>query len=417
MARINKKLVDDLSPDVGREIMVWDDDVRGFGVRVRPSGIKSYVAVYRHGGRKRWFTIGEHGSPWTPDKARAKAVAILLAAKNGADPQEEKVKAREKVETVGELIDLYLRDGPIDKPNKRPRSWETDRSNLNRHVRVLIGSRTAASLTARDIAELQRNVASGKSRQDIKTKKRGRAIVRGGAGIAARAVTALAAMLQWAEKRELIAKNPARGIQKFKSEPRERYLTREELVKLLDTIDAMVASQQLKSADAAIFKLLIYTGCRKLEIVGLRWDEIDFPRNSIALSNDRSKTGAKRVPLNSMAIAELKKIPRRADHVFPAAKGQSGHVANIHHVWERVRAEAGMPDLRMHDLRHSFASFAVETGESLYILQRALGHKKAVTTQRYAHLRDDPLQEMVERVGAFIESARHPRLRAKTPQP
>lgn len=406
MSRIVKRLVDELRPESGKDVIVWDDDVRGFGVRVRPSGIKSYVAVYRIGGRKRWFTIGEHGSPWTPEKARAKAVAVLLAAKNGADPQEEKIKAREKVETVGELIDLYLRDGPADKPNKRPRSWETDRSNLNRHVRILIGTRAAAGLAPKDIAEFQRNVAAGKSRQDIKTKKRGRAIVRGGAGIAARSVTALAAMLQWAERREIIAKNPARGIQKFKPVPRERFLTRDELVKLLDTIDSMAEAGRIKRNDASIFKLLIYTGCRKLEIVGLRWTEIDFARMSIVLPDERSKTGAKRVPLNSMAIAELQAMPRKTPYVFPAEKGQGGHVANTHHVWERVRLEANMPDLRMHDLRHSFASFAVETGESIYVLQRALGHKKAVTTQRYAHLRDDPLQALVERVGAFIRSAR-----------
>ncbi|MEQ1707978.1 MAG: site-specific integrase [Terricaulis sp.] len=406
MPRLGKRSVDGLAP-AEKEYVVWDDELKGFGIRVRPSGAKTYVATYRHGRRFRWATIGKHGSPWTPESARLKANAILRAAGEGEDPAAGKSERRTAI-SVAELIDSYLTEGPVDKPNKRASTWSIDKSNLNRHVRVLLGTRIAAELTSTDLAEFQRDVVLGKTSRDEKTVKRGRAIIKGGAGTARRTLITLAAMLQWAVGRRIIRANPAKGVQLVKVGSRERFLTQAELVALLNSLDELQAGGTLKSRHASAIRLLIFTGCRKTEIIGLRWAEIDFDRKALALPDLRSKNGPKRVPLNSMAITELESLKRGAtgEYVFPAERGEVGHTLAMNRIWRKVRTQAKMPDLRMHDLRHSFASFAVEAGESLYVLQRALGHKKAVTTQRYAHLRDDPVQAMVERVGERIQAAR-----------
>ncbi len=223
MPRLGKRSVDGLAP-AEKEYVIWDDELKGFGIRVRPSGAKTYVATYRHGRRFRWATIGKHGSPWTPESARLKANTILRAAGEGEDPAAGKSERRAAI-SVAELIDAYLAEGPVDKPNKRASTWSIDKSNLNRHVRVLLGTRIAAELTSTDLAEFQRDVTLGKSSRDEKTTKRGRAIIKGGAGTARRTLITLAAMLQWAVGRRIIRANPAKGVQLVKIGSRERFLT------------------------------------------------------------------------------------------------------------------------------------------------------------------------------------------------
>jgi integrase len=403
--RITKRVVDQAGPKGDEENWIWDADVRGLFLRVYTTGRKSFALKYRVGRRQRILTLGPVGAPWTIELARRRAREILVAIANGVDPQVERVAARDAL-TIAEIIDLYLSEGPIDKPTKRTSTWVVDRSNLDCHVRPMIGRRVANEVTQRDCAELQRAIAMGKTKADVRTKPRGRAIVSGGPGTAARTMVTLAAMLNWAVKRGFMVSNPAKGVPRLKSDRVDRFLSQEEFARLFRALKDAERENAIAPSHAAIIRLLAFTGARKSEILGLRWEEIDLQRSAIVLASSRSKTGAKRIPLPAQAIDILTALPREMAYVFPPLKLCSAdHTVGLQKAWDKDRARSGLSGVRLHDLRHSFASIAVAAGESLYVVQRALGHKNITTTQRYAHLRDDPLLELVGRVAGVIDKA------------
>jgi integrase len=409
--KLTKRVIDALpaDPPGGRECFVWDGGdgaLKGFGVRIAPGGTKSYIVYYRtKEGRSRRLVIGRVGV-LTPDEARMLAGEKLKEVAKGGDPSAERHRVREAM-TIAELGDLYLAEGPAAKPNKKASSWATDRSNIERHVKPLLGRKLAALLTHDDVVRFQRDVAAGKSKADIKTKKRGRAIVDGGPGTAARSLAVLGAMLEWAAHpdRRLIAANPAKGVKLLKGGKRERFLSEAELARLADALAAMEAERRLSPTATAAIRLLLLSGCRKSEILSLRWEWVDVERGLLRLPD--SKTGAKVVPLAAAAVKLLAELPRHGDYVLPAAKG-AGHYTGLQKDWERVRARARLGSARIHDLRHSFASFAVADGNSLYLIGKVLGHKQARTTEIYAHLADDPIRAVADRTAARIAAAMAP---------
>jgi integrase len=307
--------------------------------------------------------------------------------------------------TIGELADIYLADGPSDKPNKKPASWDADRSNIDRHIRPLLGRKIAKSLQQADIARFQADVAAGKSAADVKTKARGRAIIKGGRGTAARSLAVLGAMLKFGVDHKLIPSNPARGVKLLRLDHRERFLSETEVARLGDTLTTMQGEACLSPNAASAVRLLLLTGCRKSEITTLQWAHVDFERGCLRLPT--SKTGAKVVTLAAAALALLTGLRERdpaGAWVLPAARG-AGPYMGLQKDWERIRERAALPGLRLHDLRHSFASFAVASGEALYLVGKALGHKQARTTEIYAHLSDDPLRQVADRTAARINAA------------
>jgi hypothetical protein len=281
MPKLTKRVVDATLADPSGDRFVWDDELHGFGLRVFPSGRKVYVVRYRTGGRgsqARRRVIGQHGV-LTVEEARSRARRDLAKVADGIDPANERDEGRQAL-TVGELCDLYLKDGPAEKPNKKASSWATDRSNIERHIRPLLGHKRARSLTRGDVAKFQADVAAGRSRADIRTKKRGRAIVGGGRGTAARSLAVLGAMLQFVTDRKLIPGNPARGVPLLKLQPKERFLSEAEVGRLADTVAAMEREAELSRTAAAAIRLLLLTGCRKSEILSLRWDRVDLKRGN-----------------------------------------------------------------------------------------------------------------------------------------
>ncbi len=411
MANITKRTIDALAPE-GRDYFVWDDEMPGFGMRVFASGKKCYVVQYRKDGRTRRMSLGLHGR-LTPDEARKLAKSYLGDVAKGHNPAEERASVR-RDPTVGELCDLYLKEGRAAKPTKKESSWKTDESNIVRHIRPLLGSRKLRSLTRADVQRFQADVTMGKTAKDEKTGFRGRAIVKGGPGTAARATSILGAMLTFAVDRSLIPFNPARGVKLHPTNRRERFLSTDELKRLGEALDAAETPEvpapsveAIRAADAApavaAIRLLILTGCRKSEIVTLQWSFIDWERGLLRLPE--SKTGAKVVPLGKPALDLLASVPREIGdlYVFPSPR-RDGHVVGLQKVWERVRETAGLEDVRLHDLRHSFASVAVSGGHSLYMVGRILGHKQARTTEIYAHLAADPVKTVADQTSSLIAS-------------
>ena len=409
-ASLTKRSLDTAKP-ASEDYQVWDTKICGFGARVYPSGVKSFILQYRNAaGRTRKVVLGRYG-PLTVDKAREKATKLLAAILDGADPSEEKAEGRYAL-TVGQLADLYLREGPSEKPNKKTSSWETDRSNIERHIRPLLGAHHARGVTRTDVARFQSDVAAGKTAKDERTGTRGRAIVTGGKGIASRALAVLSAMMTFGEGRGIVSGNPTKGVKPFRGRKTERFLTDPEVGILGEALVAMEGDGSLPPVSSAAIKLLLLTGARRGEILGLRWDEVDIERGCLRLQD--SKTGAKMIRLASPALSLLAALPRSSQWVLPAAKG-AGHYVGLPKHWDAVRVRANaialdrlnregrssqrvprFDDVRLHDLRHSFASFAVQSGGSLYLVGKLLGHKQSRTTEIYAHASDEPLLATAE---------------------
>jgi integrase len=417
MARLTKRIVDAATViSSGAETFLWDADVKGFGVRVKPTGAKSFVLKYRVGTKTRRYTISKVGSPYTVEEARQIAADTLRDIRAGHDPMQTKAAVREAL-TVAELADLYLAEGSADKPNKKASSWAADTSNIDRHIRPLLGRKVAKLLTQADIARFQSDVAVGKTSVDVKTKKRGRAIVRGGKGTAARSLAVLGAMLQFGVGRGILRANPAKGVKLFHGEKKERFLSETEIARLADALAAMEIEGLNKNAVAAI-RLLLLTGCRRDEILCARWEYVDFERQCLRLPD--SKTGAKVVPLAAAALELLAALQQadKGEWVLPGAAPKGGkptvrgvpgagpgHYTGLQKAWEKVRERAGLPGLRLHDLRHSFASFAIADGATLYMVGKVLGHKQARTTEGYAHLAADPVRAVADRAANRIANA------------
>ena len=400
--KITKTTVDGAKPGE-RDYFVWDGDLKGFGFKVSKGGRKSYVCQYRtaggRAGASRRMTIGVHGSPWTVDQARTEARKLLGRAANGEDPATQKQAIKKRI-TVAQLCNLYLTDGC---GTKKPSTLATDRGRIQRHIKPLLGRKKINEVTRADITRFLQNVANGKTAADVKTKKRGRAIVKGGAGTASRTVGLLGGIFSFAVDADLIDTNPVRGVKRFADKKGHRYLSQQELVALGIALREAEGGGENPSA-LAILKLLIFSGARKGEIESLKWKDVDFVTGYLRLSD--SKTGQKTIPLNAGALKILSELDQLegSDYVFPAYRG-NGNYVGASKVWRRIRTMAGLEDVRLHDLRHSFASIAVSGGASLPIIGALLGHVNSATTQRYAHLSDDPLRSATEAIGGEINAA------------
>ena len=228
-------------------------------------------------------------------------------------------------------------------------------------------------------------------------------MAQGGAGTAGQALAVLGAVLAFAVARGLRDDNPVRGVRKPPIRKMERFLSEAEIARLGEALDAETAASGDPYPAAAV-KLLLFTGCRRSEVVGLRWEWVDFERAMIFLPD--SKTGAKPVYLNAPALDVLAALPRQDGnpHVICGHRDGGAYVG-MDKVWRRVRAAAGLLGLRLHDLRHSFASLGAAGGGSLLVLGKLLGHRNASTTERYAHLSADPMRQAAEAIGQRIKAA------------
>jgi len=394
MPKITKRSVDGLAVAA----VIWDDELPGFGARRRDSGARYYFLKYRVGARQRWHTIGRHGAPWTPEEARKEALRLLGEVVQGRDPGAVRAADR-KAATIEELCDLYLAEGVA---TKKPSTIRNDRSRIERHIKPLLGHRKIREVSRGDVERFQRDVAAGRTAVDRKTGYRGRSIVTGGTGAARLSMILLSAIFSFAIQRALRTDNPCAGVRRYKAGHSERFLSPAEQVRLGEAL--AVAERAGTNPNAiAVIRVLALTGARVGEILSLKWQEVDFERTCLRLSD--SKTGAKIIPLGAAAMQVIAAQDRRegTDNVFPGAHG--GSLGSIGKVWRQVRGAAGLAEVRLHDLRHSFASNIVNSGGSLPVIGALLGHRSTQTTARYAHLADDPLRAVADRTAAQIAAA------------
>lgn len=398
-SKLTRKLVE--SVECGPRIrFVWDSEVVGFGVKVTPDGHRSYVLQYRFAGRSRRYKIGVHGSPWTVETARERARVLLGQVASGSDPQDQKAAERAEL-TIAELCDLYLE---IGMAASKPSSVASARADIRNHIKPLLGARRARDVDAPDIDQLLVDIAAGKTARRAKTAvKRGVSRVRGGKGAANSAVTTLSAAFTLAVRHKVRPDNPVQGVRKFPERKLGRFLAPAELARLGEALAAAEALGVESPYALAAIRVLALTGCRRNEVLTAQRSYLDAHNSCLRLPD--SKTGAKVVHLGAAALEVLLALPEVVGnpYLFPG-RGGEGHLADLQSTWRRIRAAAGLGDLRVHDLRHAFASLGAAGGDSLLVIGALLGHRSAKTTQRYAHLSDHPLKDAASRISS--EAAR-----------
>jgi integrase len=409
--RIAKRSVDALAAD--RDAIYFDAALRGFAVRTKPSGSKTYLIQYESKeGRTRRISLGRHGA-LTPSQARQKASVLLGLVDGGEDPAEGLAQER-KAMTVRQLCEAYMAAadtglilGKRGLP-KKASTLATDRGRIERHILPLLGDRKVRDLTTPDISHFLRGVAAGKTAVDVKTRKRGRAIVEGGKGTAARTVGLLGGVLSFAVSEGIIPANPARGVKRPADERRNVRLSVEQYRTLGVALDAAERAGETWRATAVI-RLLALTGCRRGEIEGLRWADVDLPGHCLRLSD--SKTGASVRALGAASLDVLGGLPRfDSEFVFPAIRGSLGPYSGLPKAWTRVLLSArgvdsGLTGLTPHGLRHAFASVAHDLGYSEFTIAALLGHPAAGVTGRYVHHVDTTLVASADRIAAHIAAA------------
>lgn len=410
--KIMKRVVDALRPR-DTYYFVWDSEVSGFGIRVWPSGKKTYVVQYRvpglgRRGVARRMTLGDHGA-LAPEEARKLAKRELGKVAQGENPAEDRAK-RKAGETVAELGELYMKDVKVRR--KPTTAYEYERM-WNRHVLPKLGKKQVASVSSQEIGALHRSLHETPY-------------------AANRVLALLGAFFTFAEKEGVRQKhdNPAHAIEDYEEKPRERFLTPAEFKRLGEALSkaetaglptAPEYAKTPKSADTikhrakttwgipvkaapqavAAIRLLALTGCRESEILRLTWDQVDLERGYLRLAD--TKTGASVRPIGAAVVQILEALPRVEGnpYVLPGTK-EGQPLGDVQRLWYAVRHAAKLDGLRLHDLRHSFASVPAASGESMLILRTLLGHANVATTERYAHLGDDPVKRAADKASTNI---------------
>jgi len=405
--KLTKRAVAGIVPDP-RDICMWDEEVRGFGLRIKPSGVRSFIVQYRNSsGISRRITIGK--SPiLTVEEARKLAKRLLADVINGGDPAAKRSEERRAM-TIRQLCHAYLEAaerglilGKTGQP-KKPSTVYTDRGRVTRHILPLLGNRLVRDITPPDVVRFMRGVAGGKTADDVKTGFRGRAIVKGGRGTATRTVGLLGGILSFAVSEGVIPANPVRGIKRPADERRHVRLSLEQYALLGQALESAEARGENGAAIIAI-RLLALTGCRRGEIERLRWAEVDLQSHCLRLAD--SKEGRSIRPLGQPVINVLSNLPKDSEYVL---RGHSSKkpFSGLPKAWLRIVGRAKLDGLTPHGLRHAYASVASDLGYSEPTIAALLGHGTRTMTSRYIHHVDAALiaaaDTIVERIAAAMK--------------
>ena len=374
---LSRRIVDAL-PVTDQEIVYWDREVPGFGVRVHPSGSKVYMVHKRSGGKSRRVTIGHH-KVWSLDDARREAGEIIARLRKGDKPGRPGADSPFATgPTIAELAEQYMTDHVAVRC--KPTTARSCRHILDKFLLPQFGARRLREITPDQVATLHFRLRE--------------------TPIMANQVISLLSRLfhkATASGDAPAGGNPCRFIKKYPTRSRERFLSEQEFKRLGAVLRELETARRISTSAAAALRLLMLTGCRRNEILTLRWEHIDLEHDELRLPD--TKTGARAVPLSPTARQVLAGLTRQADNpwVFPGRETGT-RMANLNASWQVVRKEAGLEDVRIHDLRHSFASRALALGESLPMIGKLLGHRQVQTTARYAHLARHSVKAAARRI-------------------
>jgi len=378
--KLNKTNIDKITAS-DKDQFHWDDDLKGFGLRVSPKGRKTFIVQYRHAGRTQRIRIGQHGRITAFD-ARKDAQILLGEIAQGQSPAKA-AKAFRESPTLTYVAERFMREHV--NVRLKPSTQSDYKRNIRAYILPALGSRRVADISHRDIHELHHKMRETPIQAN-------------------RTVSALSKIFNLCEKWGYRdgSVNPCTQIERYKEKARNRFLDRTELERLWNALELVGDSGDISPYAVSAFKLLILTGCRLGEIRTMKWEylkgnRVEFPD---------TKTGYKRVPLNKDAMAVLSQVTRKSDNEYVICGNVEGQpIVNLQKSWRHVRKRAELEDVRIHDLRHTFASHAVMGGTPLALVSKLLGHSQIATTMRYAHLADKELLEASEGIGPSLKKA------------
>lgn len=380
--KITKRTVEAAVPGA-KDQYIFDRELVGFGFKLTPAGRRTYFAQGRVDGRKVRVTIGTHG-PFTADQARVEAHKLIARMVSGDDPSIERAEAK-KALSMADLAGRYLDEHA--KLKKKPRSQVEDQRMIKSFILPRLGSRKVAAIHRTDVAKLHHGLRETPYQAN-------------------RVLALLSKMMNLAEKWGLRpdGSNPCRYVERYKEAQRERFLNGEELARLGQALSDSEVTGAIDPRHIAAFRLLLFTGMRLNEVLTLRWADVDLENGCLHLED--AKAGPRDVYLNEPAMRVLADLPRLAgsEYVLPGDK-PGGHLVNVQKAWKKITAIAHLDNLRVHDLRHSFASVAAAAGMNLPLVGRLLGHRELATSLRYSHLAADPVRAASQEVGRKIAEA------------
>ncbi|WP_434053121.1 MAG: integrase arm-type DNA-binding domain-containing protein [Roseibium sp.] len=385
--RLTKRAVDAVHAGE-KEIMLWDGDLRGFGVRVKPSGTKTYFIQYRNSRRRtRKFSIGQHGM-LAPDEARKIARQLLAEVARGADPSAER-KTRRDAETVSKFLDRFEKEHIAE--NLAVSTAKVWRYLIKTHIRPALGSFLIAAVTKQDIIKLHRSVP-GQGRQ------------------ANNVLTVLSSVFakaeEWGARPE--GKSPVAGVQRHKEKVRERFLSDQDITHLGKALRSAEEGDSEHPIHLAAVRLLLFSGARTSEVLSLEWRHVDFNNGLVAFPGVK---GGERLshPVSGHVIDILQGLPRvkGSPWILPMPTNPAEHVPyhQIRRCWDRLRTKAKLHDVRLHDLRHTVGTFGGQLGANAFMVRDMLRHRTLAMTSRYANRDNHPVRELSEKVAGRISAA------------
>jgi integrase len=392
MPQLTKAMID-RSPNKETAYLIWDDIIKGFGCRIHPSK-KTFMYMYRSPATRKssYITIGVYGSI-TVDEARTQAKRFAHSVQiEKIDPRDiKKLQDREReVEaqqstTFEEFLTIFLEKYPKEASWK-PSTFKVNSYVLKNRILPFFGKKPMVGIDRKDILEFKDLIY----RSNIKNNKY---------IVLLSTIFKQAALWGYRPRNS----NPCEEISKDIDGKMERFLSIEELERLEKTLIAKEIKALASPYTINAFRLLMYTGCRRGEIMSLKWEEVDFADRCLRLND--SKTGKRTIPLNESAIKVLQNIQKQVDNPYVCCGTKSGtHLSDLQSTWQSIRKQAGIPDVRIHDLRHSFASFMIKSGLSIFEVSKLLGHSSINTTMRYAHLADRELVNITNKGGKLFEA-------------
>lgn len=412
--KITKRAVDALRPPKMGDLFLWDVEVRGFGVRVKPSGARSFIVAFYAPGLhrvRRRVTLGAFG-PLTVHQARTQAMALLARVAKGEDPARDRAEARRtaREDTVERLFADYLEYG---KARFKLRTIEAFESMERLYITPHLGKLPVAKVTVRDVAQLHLALRDKPVQAN-------------------RVVSLLKSFFYWLERRDLFTgTNPARNVEPYPENPRERFLSVAELAKIGQALrvaerlglpaapghkhtpgrkrarNAGMFAPRLEPANpvaVAALRFLLFTGWREREALRLKWSEVNLATGIATLGDTKSGKSVRALGAPALELLAEQPPVEGSPYFFPGRDPEKP-LEGIRRLWYAVRFEASLEGVRLHDLRHSVASFAGGRGYSLFLIGKLLGHKTAASTERYAHLADDIRKTMADDVGELIREA------------